>query len=200
MALSSRCCGVRTIARKAKRSTEPLAPDNLIGRNPLASVARAMADASQPRNDRSGSSHVRPPKSWTESSRCSIRDGSRAKGPIGAELESEFAARIGVRHAIAVLQLHCGAAPVSACPGSPARATRSWWRDYTFPATGHSVLYVGAKPVFVDVLAETWTIDPAQIERAIGPRTRGIIAVGRVRAVCGIRPSLPRSRRAMVCS
>jgi dTDP-4-amino-4,6-dideoxygalactose transaminase len=32
--------------------------------------------------------------------------------------------------------------------------------DYTFPATGHAVLYCGAKPVFVDVDLRTYNINP----------------------------------------
>src|SRR5206468_3175056 len=37
--------------------------------------------------------------------------------------------------------------------------------------------YVGAVPVFVDVSAETWCLDPTKIEAAITPRTKAIIAV-----------------------
>jgi dTDP-4-amino-4,6-dideoxygalactose transaminase len=47
----------------------------------------------------------------------------------------------------------------------------------TFVATTAAVLYAGAKPVFVDVDPETWTMDPAQIERAITPRTKAILPV-----------------------
>jgi perosamine synthetase len=49
--------------------------------------------------------------------------------------------------------------------------------DYTYPATGHSVLYVGAKPVFCDIRRDTLTIDYTLIERLVTPRTRAIIAV-----------------------
>ena len=49
--------------------------------------------------------------------------------------------------------------------------------DYTYPATGHSVLYAGATPVFCDVRADTWTIDVSVAETLVTPRTRAIIAV-----------------------
>jgi dTDP-4-amino-4,6-dideoxygalactose transaminase len=49
--------------------------------------------------------------------------------------------------------------------------------DYTFPATGHSVLWSGGTPIFVDVRRDTWSIDTSLIEEAITPRTVGIIAV-----------------------
>jgi dTDP-4-amino-4,6-dideoxygalactose transaminase len=47
----------------------------------------------------------------------------------------------------------------------------------TFVATTAAVLYSGAKPVFVDVDPTTWTMNPAQIEAAITPRTKAILPV-----------------------
>jgi perosamine synthetase len=47
----------------------------------------------------------------------------------------------------------------------------------TYVATANAVRYVGAEPVFVDVDPTTWCLDPARLEDAITPRTRGIIAV-----------------------
>jgi dTDP-4-amino-4,6-dideoxygalactose transaminase len=49
--------------------------------------------------------------------------------------------------------------------------------DYTFPATGHAVMYTGANPVFVDVRPDIWTVDPQAVEAAITSRTVGIVAV-----------------------
>ena len=47
----------------------------------------------------------------------------------------------------------------------------------TFVATTAAILYCGAKPVFVDVDPDTWTMDPTLIEAAITPRTRAILPV-----------------------
>ena len=47
----------------------------------------------------------------------------------------------------------------------------------TFVATANAVLYVGAKPVFVDVDPKTWCLDPAKFEAAITSRTRAVIPV-----------------------
>jgi dTDP-4-amino-4,6-dideoxygalactose transaminase len=47
----------------------------------------------------------------------------------------------------------------------------------TFVATTAAILYCGAKPVFVDVDRETWTMDPSLIEAAITPRTKAILPV-----------------------
>jgi perosamine synthetase len=49
--------------------------------------------------------------------------------------------------------------------------------DLTFAATASAVVHAGATPVFVDVDAATWTIDPAAVEAAITPRTRAVIPV-----------------------
>ena len=49
--------------------------------------------------------------------------------------------------------------------------------DFTFAATINSVLYLGAKPVIVDVLPDTWTMDPAAVRKAITPKTKAMIPV-----------------------
>src|ERR1051325_3699306 len=47
----------------------------------------------------------------------------------------------------------------------------------TFMATAEAISYCGAKPVFVDIDEETYTMDPAQIEAAITKRTKAIVPV-----------------------
>ena len=98
------------------------------------------------------------------------------QGPRTRALEEAFAAHSGVAHAIAVNNctagLHLALLALGIGPGDEVLVA-----DYTFPATGHAVLFCGARPVFVDVRADTATIDPGAIEAAITPRTRGVIAV-----------------------
>jgi dTDP-4-amino-4,6-dideoxygalactose transaminase len=48
---------------------------------------------------------------------------------------------------------------------------------FSFVATGHSLLWAGVKPVFVDINPNTLNIDATRIEAAITPRTSGIMAV-----------------------
>jgi perosamine synthetase len=49
--------------------------------------------------------------------------------------------------------------------------------DLTFAASANSVLHAGAIPVLVDVLPDTWCIDPEAIRRAITPKTKAIMPV-----------------------
>jgi perosamine synthetase len=49
--------------------------------------------------------------------------------------------------------------------------------DVTWIASIEPVLYIGAKPVLVDVLPDTWCIDPKKIREAITPKTKAIIVV-----------------------
>jgi len=49
--------------------------------------------------------------------------------------------------------------------------------DTNWIASAAPITYIGAKPVFVDILPDTWCIDPALAEAAITPRTKAILAV-----------------------
>jgi perosamine synthetase len=49
--------------------------------------------------------------------------------------------------------------------------------DITWIASVEPILYIGAKPVFVDVLNDTWCIDPQKVEGAITPKTKAILVV-----------------------
>ena len=48
---------------------------------------------------------------------------------------------------------------------------------YTFSATANTVVSVGGIPVFADILPNTLCLDPAEVERKISPRTKGIVPV-----------------------
>jgi len=98
------------------------------------------------------------------------------QGPRGTELEAAFAELSGRSHAVAVNNctagLHLALAALGVGPGDEVLVA-----DYTFPATGHAVLYCGATPRFVDVRRDTATIDLDSVTERITPRTRGIIGV-----------------------
>lgn len=98
------------------------------------------------------------------------------QGPTARSFEKRFAARCGTRYALAVANctaaLHLVFEAFGAGHGDEVVVA-----DYTFPATGHAVMYTGARPVFADVRPDVWTIDPQAVEAAITPRTVGIAAV-----------------------
>lgn len=98
------------------------------------------------------------------------------QGPHGTRLEEGFKKLTGRAYAIAVNNctagLHLALAGLGLVAGDEVLVA-----DYSFPASGHAVLYCGATPVFVDVCEDTGTIDPNLVEEAITPRTRGILAV-----------------------
>jgi len=98
------------------------------------------------------------------------------QGPRGTELEAAFAELSGRAHAVAVNNctagLHLSLAALGVGPGDEVLVA-----DYTFPATGHAVLYCGARPRFVDVRRDTGTLDVECAAERITARTRGIIGV-----------------------
>lgn len=97
-------------------------------------------------------------------------------GPACAAFERDFAEVSGVANVLATS--NCGSALHLALLALGVRAgDEVIVADYTFPATGHSVLWAGAVPVFVDVRPDTWSIDTDAISSAITPRTVGVIAV-----------------------
>lgn len=90
--------------------------------------------------------------------------------------ESAFAEFCNVKHAVAccngTVALHLALLAFGVEPGDEVIVP-----TLTFVATPNAVTYCGAKPVFVDSEAETWNLDPKQVEAKITPRTKGIIAV-----------------------
>lgn len=94
---------------------------------------------------------------------------------IGA-FEEEFAKFCGVKHAIATnngtTALHLALVGLGLQPGDEVIIP-----TVTYIATANAVRYCGATPVLVDVCPETVNIDPAEIEKKITPKTKGIIPV-----------------------
>lgn len=106
-----------------------------------------------------------------------FKSGSLAgAGPACHKFEERFAAAAGTKYVLATS--NCGAALHLALKVlGVAAGDEIIVGDYTFPATGHAVLYNGAKPVFADIRPDIWTVNPAAVEAAITPRTVGMIAV-----------------------
>ena len=93
-----------------------------------------------------------------------------------ARFEEAFKNHLGVKHAIATSSctgaLHMGLAALGISSGDEVIMADTNWI-----ATAAPIVHLGAKPVFVDILQDSWCIDPERAEAAITPRTKAIIAV-----------------------
>ena len=89
--------------------------------------------------------------------------------------EEAFKSHLGVKHAIATSSctgaLHMGLSALGIGPGDEVILADTNWI-----ATAAPIVHLGAKPVFVDILPDSWCIDPELAEHAITPRTKAIIA------------------------
>ena len=105
-----------------------------------------------------------------------LRSGQYVGGPEVAALEEEFARYCGVSYAVSVnsgtAALHTALLALGLDPGDEVISVA-----HTFVATAEAIIAAGAKPVFVDIDPKSYTMDPAQLEAAITPRTRAIIPV-----------------------
>lgn len=90
--------------------------------------------------------------------------------------ERLFREHLGCRHAIATSSgtgaLHMGMAALGIGPGDEVILG-----DINWIASAAPIHHLGATPVLVDVLEETWCLDPAKVEAAITHRTKAILAV-----------------------
>jgi len=107
---------------------------------------------------------------------CITTNWISSQGSFVRRFETEFAARFGAPHALAVsngtVALHLALKAFDIGPRDEVIVP-----DLTFAATINAVLHAGATPVIVDVDPETWNIDPEAIAAAITPRTRAIMPV-----------------------
>ena len=105
-----------------------------------------------------------------------LESGQFVLGPEVAAFEEEFAAYCHARHGVAVNSgtsaLHLALLAAGIGPGDEVITV-----SFTFVATAAAIHYAGAKPVFVDIEPESYTIDVTQIESAITERTKAIIPV-----------------------
>ena len=90
--------------------------------------------------------------------------------------EEAFKHHLGVTYAIATSSctgaLHMGMHALGIGPGDEVIMADANWI-----ATAAPIVHLGATPVFVDILPDSWCLDPEQVEAAITPKTKAIVAV-----------------------
>jgi dTDP-4-amino-4,6-dideoxygalactose transaminase len=97
-------------------------------------------------------------------------------GPEVVAFERRFSEYCGAKYCVALNSgtsaLHLALLAAGIGPGDEVITV-----SMTFVATTAAILYCGAKPVFVDIDPDTWTMNPTLIEAAVTPRTKAILPV-----------------------
>jgi perosamine synthetase len=110
------------------------------------------------------------------------------------KFERGFADYLGARYAIATSSctgaMHMGLAALGVGQGDEVILA-----DINWIATASPVVHLGATPVLVDILADTWCLDPVKVEAAITPRTKAIIATHIYGSLCDMDALMDIGRR-----
>ena len=105
-----------------------------------------------------------------------LKTGQLSLGPKHIEFEKLFAKKIGTKFAVAVSSgtagLHLAVLAAGIGPGDEVITS-----PFSFVASANCILYVGAKPVFVDVDSATGNIDPKKIEERITKKTKAVLVI-----------------------
>lgn len=105
-----------------------------------------------------------------------VDSGQFILGGEGQALEAALASRAGVRHGIGVSSgtdaLRLALQALDVRPGDEVLTPA-----FSFVASASTILMAGATPVFVDIEPDTYAVDVRALERAITPRTRGMVVV-----------------------
>jgi perosamine synthetase len=122
--------------------------------------------------------------------RRAILSGWVTQGPEVAAFEREFADAVGAPHACAVSScttaLHVALVALGVGPGDEVVTV-----SHSFIATANAVRYCGATPVFVDVEADTFNINPRGVAAACSDRTKAILAVHQLGLPCDLSQLVP---------
>jgi perosamine synthetase len=99
-----------------------------------------------------------------------------SQGQYIRDFETNFAKQMGARYGLAVangtVSLHLAMVALGIGPGDEVIVP-----DLTFAASINTIIHTGATPVIIDVDPDTWVISPETFEKAITPRTRGVMPV-----------------------
>jgi dTDP-4-amino-4,6-dideoxygalactose transaminase len=108
--------------------------------------------------------------------RQALESGWLTHGPICREFETTFAAHVNANRAVA-LSSGTAALQLALVALGVGKGDEVITTPLTFCSCAQVIEHVGATPVFADIDSVTMQVDPAQIEDALSPRTKAVIAV-----------------------
>jgi dTDP-4-amino-4,6-dideoxygalactose transaminase len=108
-----------------------------------------------------------------------LRSGWLTTGSVTAAFEAEFAAAVGAKNALAVNSASSGLLlalqALGVCPGDAVVTT-----PYTFVSTAFAALHLGARLFYADICADSFNIDPEQVERRVIEAKKQGLRVGAI--------------------
>ncbi|MEY3252191.1 MAG: hypothetical protein RL227_1164 [Pseudomonadota bacterium] len=129
-----------------------------------------------------------------QAARRAILSGWTTQGPEVEAFERAFAQSVGAPHACAVSScttaLHLALIVAGVKPGDEVVTA-----SHSFIATANAVRHAGATPVFADIEAEGYNLDPAAVEAALTERTRAILVVHQIGMPCDLSRLLALAQR-----
>ncbi|MGH9161627.1 MAG: DegT/DnrJ/EryC1/StrS family aminotransferase [Vicinamibacteraceae bacterium] len=129
-----------------------------------------------------------------EALRRVILSGWVTQGPEVAAFEREFAEYVGAPHACAVSNcttaLHLALLAVGVGEGDEVVTV-----SHSFIAAANAIRHCGAMPVFVDIEARGYNVDPTLVEAALSPRTKAILCVHQLGMPCDLSRIVEIGRR-----
>jgi perosamine synthetase len=133
-------------------------------------------------------------KDEADAARDAVLSGWVSQGPQVAAFEREFAALVEAPYACAVsnctMALHLALTAINSGPGDEVITA-----SHSFIATANCIRYCGATPVFVDIVPESYNVDPVRVAEAITPRTRAILVVHQMGMPCDLSALLALAKR-----
>ncbi len=105
-----------------------------------------------------------------------LRSGMLARGPRSKQFEEDFAAFLGTEHAVSTSS-GTSALHVSLLANGIGQGDEVIIPPVTFFATASTVLFCGARPVFVDIDPDTFNMDVGKLEEAVTDKTKAIVPV-----------------------
>jgi len=116
-----------------------------------------------------------------------LRSRFLTRGPILEQFEKEFAAYIGVKHAVAVSS-GTSALHLALLLHGIGQGDKVITSPFTFIASVNPILYVGAKPIFADIDPITYNIDSEKLNEVIDEKTKAVIVVHVFGVSCDMKP------------